>query len=274
MSESGLYTNLAKVYDDFYGPAVLHEWADLVAKAARIEAGERILDVACGTGILTRTVFDRVGRRGAVIGIDPNAAMLAVARRKAREIMWYQGRAEALPFEDNHFDVAASQFGLMFFTDRPLAVQEMIRVLRPGGRLAVAVWDAVENFPIYAELARLLQQHYADAVVEEFLVPHSLGSPELLAALFTSAGVDRPVITRQEATARFPSLREWLWIEVKEWLLGDRLDDADFEVLLAEAQERFRSFLTAEGALVSPAPGLIAIATKPQDRDVHASSGG
>lgn len=262
MSESTPFTRLAEVYEAFYVPALMDEWANLVAEAARVQEGQRVLDVACGTGILARTVADRVGPRGAVVGIDPNEGMLAVARRKAPQIEWHQAHAEALPFEANHFDVVASQFGLMFFADRQLAIQEMMRMLRPGGRLAVAVWDSVENFPIYAELASLLQPRYGDEVAEEFLTPHSLGSPELLIALFTEAGVDGPNVARREGTARFPSLRDWLWIEVKEWLLGDRMDDAEFEGLLTEAQERFRPFMTAEGRLVSPAPGYIVTATK------------
>lgn len=261
MSENDAFTRMAEVYEKFYVPALLEEWAKRVAEAAAVRSGQHVLDVACGTGIVARTIAKRLSPHGSVIGVDPNRGMLAVARRHFPEIEWHEGRAEALPFEANRFDAVVSQFGLMFFSDRVRAIQEMMRVLRPGGQMVVAVWDAVEKFPIYSELSRLLQRHYGNEVIEEFLAPHSLGSPELLRAVFTEAGVASPNVAREEGTARFPSLREWLWIEVKEWLLGDRMDDGEFEELLAEAQELLRPFVTAEGTVISPAPGYIVTAT-------------
>jgi len=252
----------AEVYEEFFVPALLQEWATLVTDRAMIQPGQRVLDVACGTGVLARTVAERLGPNGAVLGLDCNQGMLAVARRKAPTIEWRDGRAEALPFEAGSFDVVVSQFGLMFFEDRRLAIQEMLRVLRPGGRLAVAVWAAVEHFPSYAALANVLQRLYGDQVVEEFLAPLSLGAPELLSALFAEAGVARAELTRQAGTVCFPSLRDWLLIEVQEWLLGDRMDETQFERLLAEAQEILRPFVTAEGTVVLGTPGYIVTATK------------
>lgn len=128
----------AEVYEEVFVP-ILMQWAGRVADAARVQPGQRVLDVACGTGVLARAVAERVGPQGAVVGLDLNEGMLAVAGRKAPHVEWRQGRAEDLPFESQSFDRVVSQFGLMFFADRR-AVQEMVRVLRPGGHLAVAVW--------------------------------------------------------------------------------------------------------------------------------------
>lgn len=252
----------AEVYEEFFVPALLQDWARRVAEAAGIQTGQSVLDVACGTGILARTVAERVGPQGAVVGIDPSEGMLAVAQQKAPALEWRDGRAEALPFEANRFDAVVSQFGLMFFADRWLAIQEMWRVLRPGGRLAVVVWDSVENFPGYAELADLLRRLYGDQVAEEFQAPFGLGNPELLSALFRAAGVIGAEITRQEGIVRFPSLREWLLLEVKEWLLGDRMGDTQFEEFLREAEEVLRPFVASDGAVIVPAPAYIVIAAK------------
>jgi ubiquinone/menaquinone biosynthesis C-methylase UbiE len=162
-NERGQVTrSAAEVYEEFFVPALLQEWAGLVTEAARIQPGQRVLDVACGTGVLAHSMAGRIGPNGAVVGVDINERMLAVARRKAPTIEWREGRAEMLPFEANSFDTVVSQFGLMFFADRRLAIQEMRRALRPGGRLVVAVWASVENFPGYAELADLLQRLYGD----------------------------------------------------------------------------------------------------------------
>ena len=89
-----------------------------------------MIDVACGTGVLALAALDRVGRGGQVVGLDPNADMLRVARRKSTRIDWRGGRAEQIPFPDGSFDAAVSQFGLMFFEDRPASLREMMRVLK------------------------------------------------------------------------------------------------------------------------------------------------
>src|SRR5262245_46482610 len=108
----------AEMFEEFFVPALSQAWARRVADAARIQSGQRVLDVACGTGALTREVAARVGSDGSVVGLDPNEGMLAVARRKAPALEWRQGPAEALPFASATFDTVVSQFGLMFFENR------------------------------------------------------------------------------------------------------------------------------------------------------------
>jgi len=122
--ESRLDADAAQVYDDFFVPALFAQWADRVAEAARVRSGQRVLDVACGTGALTRAVKNRSGTGGVVIGLDPNAAMLNIAARKSPDIEWQQGTAESLPFESGTFDAVVSQFGLMFVADRLYAAAE------------------------------------------------------------------------------------------------------------------------------------------------------
>ena len=151
-------TSAAEVYERFFLPALFEQWPPHVIRRSGMTAGDRVLDVACGTGVLARAAEKQVGRAGAVVGLDPNDAMLAVAARKAPEIEWRKGRAESLPFDDASFDCVVSEFGLMFFEDRRAAVAEMLRVLRPGKRAVVAVWASIDESPGYAALARLLAQ--------------------------------------------------------------------------------------------------------------------
>src|SRR5688500_16775452 len=124
-------SSAAEIYESFFVPALFQEWAGRVADTAHIQLGQRVLDVACGTGVLARAAADRAGAGGSVTGLDINEGMLAVAAQKAPHIDWRQGQAEALPFEDGTFDAVVSQFGLMFFDDRAAAIREMRRVLRP-----------------------------------------------------------------------------------------------------------------------------------------------
>src|SRR5215470_422814 len=146
----------AKVYEELFVPALFAPWADRVADAARLRPGISVLDVACGTGVLARAVARRVEPGGRVTGLDPSDGMLAVAAERAPGLAWQKGVAESLPFPDKSFDAVVSQFGLMFFADRAGALREMWRVLRPGGRLALAVWGPLEATPAYVGLVALL----------------------------------------------------------------------------------------------------------------------
>jgi hypothetical protein len=121
---------------------------------------------------------------------------------------WREGTAEALPFPDRSFDVAVSQFGLMFFTDRDKAIHEMLRVMAAGGRCVVAVWDAIENAPPFAVLVGLLDRIAGKAAGDALRAPFVLGDRRALAALFSGAGASSVDITTRQGTARFRSTRE------------------------------------------------------------------
>ena len=148
-----------------------------------------MLDVACGTGALTLAVAERAGSDGSVVGLDANPEMLAVARRKPTRIEWVEAPAESLPLSDQSFDAVVSQFGLMFFQDRAAALREMMRVLRPGGRLAVAVCGAVENSPGYQSFAQLLDRLFGKPIGDAFRAPFVLGDPDRLLELSREAGI-------------------------------------------------------------------------------------
>ncbi|MCC6456272.1 MAG: methyltransferase domain-containing protein [Caldilineaceae bacterium] len=251
----------AEVYEEFFVPALFREWAARVAGAAGIQPGWRVLDVACGTGVLARTVAEQVGVQGSVVGLDLNEGMLRVAKRIAPHIEWRQGRAESLPFDTHSFDATVSQFGLMFFEDRRAALQEMIRVLRPGGHLAVAVWDSLDNTPGYAAVTALLQRLLGDPVADLLRAPFVLGDPQLLQSLFTQAGIPNATVTPHAGTARFPSIRSWMYTDVKGWTLAGKIDDEQFEQLCEEAEQVLRPY-AADGTVAFSAPAYIVTASK------------
>jgi ubiquinone/menaquinone biosynthesis C-methylase UbiE len=262
-SERGQVTRrAAEVYEDFFVPALFQQWASRVADAAQISSGQCILDVACGTGVLTREVVDRVGASGSVIGLDLNEGMLAVAKRKAPEIEWRQGYAEALPFDSSSFDAVVCQFGLMFFENRRAAIEEMVRVVRQGGHLAIAVWDSLENIPGYAALTELLERLFGHEAADAMRAPFVLGDTQVLRSLFTDAGVPHAQITTHEGTARFPSISSWVYTDVKGWTLADLIDDAQYQLLLREAENKLQRFVTPEGAVAFHLPAHIVTATK------------
>jgi ubiquinone/menaquinone biosynthesis C-methylase UbiE len=237
MSDIQLSTQIAEVYDEFFVPALFAEWPARLLAAAAVQAGQHILDVACETGVLARTAAKWVGRLGSVTSLDLNAGMLAVAKRKAPSIDWRQGRAEDLPFHDNSFDAVVSQFGLMFFQDRPAAIREMIRVLRPGGYLAIAVWDTLAATPGYAAVVELLQRLFGDQAADGLRAAFSLGDMVVLKTVLSAAGLPDASIVSHAGTARFPSIRSWMFTDIKGWVLADMLDDDQFERLVAAAQQ-------------------------------------
>ena len=141
MGEPSLQSQIdaARAYESIMVPALFQEWAEPLLDAAMVQADQRVLDVACGTGVLARAASERVGPGGAVAGLDPSRGMLAVAGELSSAVEWHSGAAEAAPFPDRSFDAVVCQFGLMFFDDRAAAIREMLRVLKPGGALALAV---------------------------------------------------------------------------------------------------------------------------------------
>lgn len=263
MSDAGQVTSsAAEFYDEFFVPALFAEWGPRLADAAGIGEGMRVLDVACGTGLLALAAADVVGHMGAVVGVDLNPGMLAVARRKRSDVAWHECAAEALPFESQSFDVVVSQFGLTFFADRRRSLEEMWRVLRPGGRLAVAVWGSLDEAPGYAAATSLMSRLFGDAVADLLRSPYSLGDREELRSLLAAAGIREARVKLAPGVARFPSIRAWMECDVRGWTLGTELDDRQFERLASEAENELSGFLREDGSVEFAHAALIATAAK------------
>ncbi len=253
----------ADVYDEQFVPALFSQWGPVLCSAAGVAAGQRVLDVACGTGALTVAVADRVLPDGAAYGLDANPEMLAVARRKHGAIHWCEGRAEYLPFDDATFDAVVSQFGLMFFDDRTAALREMWRVLRPGGRLAVAVCDSIEQSPGYASFAALLDRLFGKRIGDAFRAPFVLGNTDALRALCAGAGISAANIVQRKGTVRFESVDTLVSTErACVWTLGGALNEQQFERLRREAQGTFEPFVDANGMVAFEMPALMITAAR------------
>ena len=253
----------AEVYDERFVPALFGQWGPVIAGLAGVSPGSAVLDVACGTGALAVAAAERAAPGGQVVGLDANPEMLAVARRKPVDVRWIEARAEALPFADASFDAVVSQFGLMFFEDPARALGEMRRVLRPGGRMAVAVCDAVERSDGYAAFTDLLRRLFGDEVAEAFARPFALGDPDRLGALCAEAGIPDASVERVAGEVRFPSIADLVSTErACAWTLGGVLDDAQFGRLREEAETELRPFRDSEGRVSFTMPALVIAATR------------
>ncbi len=251
----------ADIYERFFVPALFAEWPARILAAADVRPGQRVLDVASGTGILAREAARIVGTSGAVVGLDINPGMLAVAQAKSDDVSWQQAAAESLPFDADSFDRVVSQFGLMFFEDRLGAISEMLRVLRRGGTACVAVWAALDDTPGYAAVAQMLRDLFGADVAKAIEAPYCLGDTRDLSRLFAAAGAGQASVHTVPGTARFTSIDAWLYTDIKGWTLADVIDDADYERLKQAARQRLSQFVQPDGSVTFPAPAhLVTVA--------------
>ena len=195
----------ARTYEDYFVRFQFRPWArDLVSRAAPM-AGERVLDVACGTGVVARMVAGEIDGIGRVVGLDPSPAMLAVARAESAaeglNIEWVEGSAGAMPFPDASFDLVTIQQGLQFVPDREEALAEVRRVLRPGGRVVSATWLSLEHMPFRAAVAAAIERAAGHPAMAR---PFSAGDRDTLVALFVSAGFDPVTVERVDRTNHYP----------------------------------------------------------------------
>jgi ubiquinone/menaquinone biosynthesis C-methylase UbiE len=158
-----LTQDMAEAYERHFVPAFFAQWAPQLVEAAGVRPGQRVLDVACGTGIVARTAAPRVGTAGSVTGVDINEAMLSVARRVSPDLEWRQGDAAALPFEDAEFDAALSQMAMMFFPDPAAALREMARVVQPPGTVAILIPAGLDANPAYEAFVDIVTRHAGPA---------------------------------------------------------------------------------------------------------------
>jgi len=174
-----------------------------------------------------------------------------------------RGGVGALRFDDAAFDAVVSQFGLMFFDDRIAALREMWRVLRPGGRLAVAVCDAIGNSPGYASLAALLDRLFGKRIGDAFRAPFAFGDANVLGAFCSGAGIAGARIEQRHATVRFASIDTLVSTErACVWTLGGALSDSQFQQLRRQAQRALAPFVGADGMVEFEMPALIIIAAR------------
>jgi SAM-dependent methyltransferase len=255
-------TDAADVYESCFVPAIFGAWARPVADAADIRSGDKALDVGCGTGVLAREALRRVGPEGQVVGLDLNEGMLAVAARREPRIEWRQGDAVSLPFEDANFDVVVSQFALMYLPDRVASLQEMWRVLAPQGRLASAAWADLERARGYQILVHIAGQRCGPKAADVLAAPFVLGDDIELSNLVASSGIPGASVTLHKGWVVFPSVQEFIRVEIKGSPLAEMLSDDMMQALAAESEDALAEFVLPSGEIVMPLDAHIVTARK------------
>jgi ubiquinone/menaquinone biosynthesis C-methylase UbiE len=192
-------------YERYQVPSIFEPLAKMFLQRVPLQPGQCVLDVACGTGVIVRQAAPILGSAGRLVGVDLNSNMLDVALKRTptggAPVEWRQGDAASLPCSNSEFDIVICQQGLQFFSDKPGALREMYRVLKPGGLVAICVWRPIEHSPCHLAIAEALGRHVGKDVAQRFQAPFSLGDTAALHALMTEAGF-REVEIRVEIVMR------------------------------------------------------------------------
>lgn len=201
-----------EVYEQVFVPAVMQTWANQLVNLAKTSRGTRILDVACGSGVVTHLFAGRVSKTGQIVGYDINPDMIAIAQGKQPDaaIEWRQGNAIELPFQDGSFDIVTCQHGLMFFEDRVKGLQEMYRVLAPGGKLLVLVWGPIEDNSGFLTAAEGFGRYAGIEAGNSIRGMFVLGDIRQMRSLAEAAGFRDAVVKTVSAQAHFPSIEDFI----------------------------------------------------------------
>jgi SAM-dependent methyltransferase len=216
---------------------------DLLA-TADLQPGERVLDVACGTGVIARFAAERVGPTGAVTAIDLAADMIEVAKATpapaAPTIEWHVGDATSLPFADEQYDVVTCQMGLMFMEDRSAVLAEMRRVLVPGGRVVVNTPGTIQ--PPFALMEQAIVEHISAELGGFVRAVFSMHDPVVVAALLRDAGLHDVGVHVSTATLQLGPPAEFLWQYINLTPMGPFVAQASEEAQAAMERQVVESW--------------------------------
>lgn len=252
-------------YERYFVPVIGRPFAeDLVANAA-LQPGERVLDVACGTGVVARLAAERVGESGTVAALDLNPAMLAVARATAgasgARIRWYETSAESMPLPDEGFDAVLCQVALQFMNDKPAALREMRRMLAPGGRVLVSTPTPT---PFFEVMEQAIARHIGAEPAGFVRMVFSLDDPNELERLMREAGFHDVAARTDTKVLRLPAAKDFLWQYIHCTPMTALLSQVDPSRLAALENEVVRGWQpwSKDGAMESEQGVIIATARK------------
>lgn len=266
-------SNAMTIYDEIMVPRLFDPWAELFLDELDPQAGQALLDIACGPGTVARQAALRVGLSGRVTGCDLSPAMLEIARSKrsiesSAPIDYLHCPADSLSVPDQDFDFVTCQQGLQFFPNRPAALAEMHRALRPGGKLGISVWCDIELCPPFAALATALRQVVGTKIAETYSSgPWGFSDSDSLVRLVMDAGFTSVKVHRYEIPLIFEGGSDQLLLTLHSTTVADtlaRLSAAD-RTALAKAAQDATGPITFDGVIRSYATSNILTATRSEN---------
>ncbi len=197
-------------YDRYLGPVLFEPYAADLATRIPTTDGVRLLELACGTGRVTRHLRAALPTSASLVATDLNEPMLEFARAAVPDpgITWQQADAQALPFPDGSFDAVVCQFGLMFLPDKAQGLREARRVLAPGGLFVASVWESIAGHPHARAIDATLTELFPESPPRFLEVPHGYHDRDRIRADFDAAGWDELEIELVRLQGEAPSARD------------------------------------------------------------------
>ena len=258
--------NSAELYQRFVVPYNFSHWAQELVRVADLKPGERVLDAACGTGVVARLAAEMVGTNGQVTGLDLNAGMLAVARSlpppPGTSITWVEADVADMGLEDESLDVVLSQQGFQYFPDKLVALGEMYRVLVPGGRLLMSLWKGPNVYT--TALADAIERYISPEVANRQRAGRATPQAGAIHDLMTQAGFQEVVVRPQVLTTRMPLPEEYVPQHLAALpVAGDfaALDDGTRAALVRQIHRKLQAYIEGD-RLVYPDEIHLATARK------------
>jgi ubiquinone/menaquinone biosynthesis C-methylase UbiE len=260
---SVLRLSFPEKYEQWLVGPLFRPWVDETFDRMALAPADRVLDVACGTGVVARMARERLGPGATIVGIDINAYMLAVARSVAPDIDWREADAAALQLRPGEqFDVVVCQQGLQFMSDRQRAANAMAGALSARGRLAVLTWRPLEETPFFRDLHAIAERHLGPVVDQR----HGFGDLDMLGEVLCGAGLRDVTTTTITRRIRFDDSAGFLRLNATALLgmtaVAKRLDERSRDALVArivEASGGVAARFTDDGALVFDLSSNLAI---------------
>jgi ubiquinone/menaquinone biosynthesis C-methylase UbiE len=247
-----LIEEAAERYERYVARYILGPWAPLLVDAARLMAGDRVLDIACGTGVVTRIAAERVGPAGRVIGLDLNPGMIGVARSLpppiGAPIEWLERSALSLGLKDESVDVILCQQGLQFFPDKALALREMRRVLKKGGRLALSVWNGTGSYN--SAVGDALAKYVSSETAVRFCASRQAPPRDELQRLAADAGFSAIAVNVHRIDVHLPCLDTFTLDHLAATPVASVLaavDDATRQKIGASVMQQLRPYADGDG---------------------------
>ncbi len=250
-----------------FNAVIMAPFVEAVLDRAQVGVGDSVLDIACGTGLVTRRAAEIVGASGSVIGLDVNPGMLATARSlgcpTGATVEWSEASALDLPFEDGRFSVVVCQQGVQFFPDLGRAVVEMARVTAPGGRIAVTFWATLDHQTYMRTQADGLREAIGEATAP--LAAAFRLTPDAMRAAFTAAGLKDVAVEEIVPTVSLPPLDPFAAHQVSTLPVAPAfaaLSEAQRRAYVEGMERTLAMYRTAEGRYECPIASWLVAARK------------
>lgn len=232
--------NGPEIYEKVLVPLWFGRWAEALVQSIALQRSERVLDVACGTGVTTRLAKAAVDPDGRVAGLDINASMLTKAREiaGAADIEWIESDVVETGLPSDTYDAILSQHGYHYFPNKPEALTEFRRLLKKGGRFAFSIWDG--HSPYTTALCAAVERHISAEVAAKQRSQRQTPTADALRSEMTAAGFKNVKVLRQELNITVPPAAEFVPLHLASMPISEAfmaLEDNSKEALIQDVAE-------------------------------------